>query len=64
MSANLNEAVSEKEAVRQEEPTMCKKREILGHAIGALGHDAMGNLQGTWLVPFMTDIKMCIRDRY
>ena len=56
MSANLNEAVSEKEAVRQEEPTMCKKREILGHAIGALGHDAMGNLQGTWLVPFMTDI--------
>ena len=47
MSANLNEAVSEKEAVRQEEPTMCKKREILGHAIGALGHDAMGICRGS-----------------
>lgn len=42
--------------VRKTEPTMCKKREIFGHAIGALGHDAMSNLHGTWITPFMTDI--------
>ena len=44
--------------VKTEEPKMCKKREILGHAIGALGHDAMSNLHGTWITPFMTDIMM------
>ena len=36
-----------KEVVKTtEEPKMCKKSEILGHALGALGHDAMSNLHG------------------
>lgn len=45
-----------KEVTTTKEPTMCKKREILGHAIGALGHDAMGNVHGTWITPFLTDV--------
>lgn len=46
-----------KEVVKTtEEPKMCKRSEILGHALGALGHDAMSNLHGTWITPFMTDV--------
>ena len=45
-----------KEATETKEPTMCKKSEILGHAIGVLGHDGMSNFHGTWFVPFMTDV--------
>lgn len=47
---------TDKEITTKAEPTMCKPREIVGHAIGALGHDAMSNLHGTWITPFMTDI--------
>lgn len=49
-------STEEKEATVVKEPTMCKKREILGHAIGALGHDSLSNLHGNWIVPFMTDV--------
>lgn len=45
-----------KEVTTAKEPTMCKKREVLGHALGALGHDAMSNLHGNWIVPFITDV--------
>ena len=46
-----------KEVVKTtEEPKMCKRSEILGHALDALGHDAMSNLHGTWITPFMTDV--------
>lgn len=49
-------STTEKEVVATKEPTMCKKREILGHALGGIGHDAMSNLHGTWIMPFMTDV--------
>lgn len=45
-----------KEVTAAAEPTMCKKREILGHAIGVLGHDSLNNFWGTWMMPFMTDV--------
>lgn len=47
-----------KEVEKIKEPNMCKKREVLGHALGALGHDAMSNLHGTWITPFMTDVML------
>lgn len=45
-----------KEATAIEEPTMCSKKEKLGHAIGVLGHDSAYTLWATWMTPFLTDI--------
>lgn len=38
------------------EPTQCTKKEILGHALGVLGHDSLYTMWYNWIVPFMTDV--------
>lgn len=50
----MSEAV--KETAIEEEPRQCTKKEMLGHAIGVLGHDSMYTLWSTWTTPFLTDI--------
>lgn len=48
-----NAAASTETAV---EATQCKKSEVVGHAIGVLGHDSAYTLWATWMTPFLTDI--------
>lgn len=44
------------ESAVHEEPTMCTKKEKIGHAIGVLGHDSAYTLWAMWMTPFLTDI--------
>ena len=38
------------------EEKMCSKKEIFGHAMGALGHDAIYSMWSSWITPFFTDV--------
>ncbi len=49
----MSEVVKE---VAVEEPRQCTKKEMLGHAVGVLGHDSMYTLWSSWTTPFLTDI--------
>lgn len=40
------------ESAVHEEPTMCTKKEKIGHAIGVLGHDSAYTLWAMWMTPF------------
>ena len=42
------------ESAVHEEPTMCTKKEKIGHAIGVLGHDSAYTLWAMW-VPLQSD---------
>lgn len=50
-------STSVKEVETPKEPTMCSKKEQLGHALGVLGHDAANSMWG-YIMPFLTDILM------
>lgn len=39
-----------------EKQGMCQKKEIFGHAMGALGHDAVYSMWSSWITPFFTDV--------
>lgn len=39
-----------------EEKNMCTKKEVFGHAMGALGHDAIYSMWSSWITPFFTDV--------
>lgn len=41
----------------KKEPSMCSKKEQIGHALGVLGHDAANSMWG-YILPFLTDILM------
>lgn len=56
MSSEIREAVATAEPA--EEVIQCKKSEVIGHAIGVLGHDSAYTLWATWMTPFLTDIVM------
>lgn len=51
----MSETVKEVEVV-QAEPTMSNKKEQLGHAFGAMGHDSAYSVWSTWMTPFLTDV--------
>ena len=50
----MSEAIKEAKVV--EEPRQCKKREMIGPAIGVIGHDGMNTFWNTLILPFMTDV--------
>lgn len=52
----MSETVKKTTEVVEAEPTMCKTKEKIGHAIGVLGHDSAYTLWATWMTPFLTDI--------
>lgn len=52
----MSTEVKEKKEVIPDEPNMSNKREQLGHAFGAMGHDSAYSVWTTWMTPFLTDV--------